>query len=235
MVANSALSSMNASPMGARGTFFVQLMNGGCWPLLIASAIRRTTSQLEVAHAGSITTVLPVAALIAACTAGLARAAAGTNAGLAVAFNTPMSSPLNPGAPAMSWSIMALKRVWKSATVVRPGVTPADGPNIPLTAGSRTSLLPIQTVTNVGCASRARWTCVLPPRMSCGSGVATVVGDSAVGSATAAKGTATLLRTSVTDAGLRRAQMLGFGTPPTKAPVTKFATGTGQPGRLIDG
>src|SRR5579871_4182011 len=100
----------------------------------------------------------------------------------------------------------------------------------PDSAAGSTSLLPIQTLTNVGLASSARCTCVLPPRMNVVSALSSgVVGE--VGSIAAAPGTATLLSTDVMLAGLRRLH-IGALAPPSVAPVVKFTIGGGHPGKL---
>src|SRR5436190_6258244 len=86
--------------------------------------------------------------------------------------------------------------------------------------------------TKVGRASRARWTCVLPPRMKVVRAFeATVEGE--IGSRTRASGTPTLFRTSVTEAAERRAQG-GAAAPPTRAWVWKLLTGAGHPGVTRD-
>src|SRR6185437_8257422 len=107
----------------------------------------------------------------------------------------------------------------------------------PVSAGSRMSLLPTQTVANVGCASSARSTIVLPPRISSDRGLA--FGPTwAVGSAVAIPGTATLLRTAVTELGLRSAQVLlvdaGAPLSVTRVCARKLLTGGGQPGMASD-
>src|SRR5436853_4419900 len=79
----------------------------------------------------------------------------------------------------------------------------------PLTAGPSTSLLPIQIETNVGWASRAFWTCVLPPRTSVVSVFEALV-DAVIGSSDVAPGTATLLRMSLPP-GARNAHVAAGG------------------------
>src|SRR5579859_1423990 len=98
------------------------------------------------------------------------------------------------------------------------------------------SLLPIQTLAKVGCATSARWTWLIPPRNN--SVRALAAGPTAAsGSYDVAPGTATLLMISVNRLGLRSKQVaaVGGGAPVgkpvvTSAPVTKFAIGGGQPG-----
>ena len=60
-------------------------------------------------------------------------------------------------------------------------------------AAPSTSLLPIQALTNVGCAARIAWICERAPRMSSVSALAEGVGPACIGSNTVAPGTATLL------------------------------------------
>src|SRR5215213_9268447 len=110
-----------------------------------------------------------------------------------------------------------------------PFDTPGVGVRMPVYAACSTSLAPIQIVTNVGRASRARWTWVFPPRMIVVRAFdATVLGE--IGSSTRASGTPTLFSTSVTDATVRTRQVVGVDPVPTRAWVWKLLTGGGHPG-----
>src|SRR4051812_35837946 len=108
----------------------------------------------------------------------------------------------------------------------------------PLSAGPSTSLLPIQTVANVGFTSIAFCTIVSPPRMSSVKPLA--AGPTAgVGSADAAPGTATLLMIGVTELARRSAHVVGVeaGCPDsvTRAEVRRFVNGGAHPGISSEG
>src|SRR6185312_15513836 len=116
-----------------------------------------------------------------------------------------------------------------AASVVTPGDTPGTESRMPLSAAGRTSLLPIQMLTNVGFASNARCTCVLPPRMNVVSGPPPPVPIGLAGSNEAAPGTATLFSTA-TPATCDRNEHVVDVPPPTRVPSGKLSIGGGQPG-----
>src|SRR6476661_6448383 len=103
---------------------FAQAMTAGCCPLLMAGMIETTLiSDVDPLQLGSITTVLPVARLMAPCAAGVAKSSApvvndGRNWALATPISTP---PLRSGAPVVSWLIMASYAVLNCAGVLTIG------------------------------------------------------------------------------------------------------------------
>ena len=124
-------------------------------------------------------------------------------------------------------------RAWKFATDVILVLSPASGE---LVAAPRTSLLPIQIDTNVGCARSIICACVSPPRMNWVS----VLAFEAVSrllrmSITSAPGTAVLLMNGGGGLGmLRSAHVVGV-PPPTRVCRKTLVYGGGQPGLLRSG
>src|SRR5438034_6069565 len=101
----------------------------------------------------------------------------------------------------IAWAFAALiesTTSWYSAWNVATGVISVESPAlVELRTEPSTSLLPIHTLTNVGCAAAIAWICVRPPSISCVSGLELVPGTNGPlcrMSITSAEGTATLVR-----------------------------------------
>src|SRR4051812_31497740 len=103
-----------------------------------------------------------------------------------------------------------------------PGDTPATGVRNPLRPATSTSLLPIHTDANVGCARSAACTWLRPRRISPVSVFDATVPAGDVGSSTRAPGTATLVSTSLVSV-LKVRPEQASGVVPVGTPVVTSA------------
>src|SRR5215208_2729683 len=207
----SAALRMNRSPSWAWGGiggkpggnwgFGSQLMMGGYAPAFICSTITAETSAGDPAQFGCTNTVRfafgasTAASRLALKSASVSSALAGKNRGAFGTSTTPTSTPPRTVGSAANVSTAAPMYLVMVSGGMIPGDAPGTVVNTPTVAGANTSLLPIQRLTKVGSASRARPICVLPPRMNVCNGLFSPVGVGGVRemSHANASGTATSL------------------------------------------
>src|ERR1044072_3658397 len=151
--------------------------------------------------------------------------------GTLMTFTTPMITPFTLGSAFVSESTSLSVAVLNAACEVMPARRDVRFGGLPETAKPSTSLLPSQMLTNVGLASIARSSCVLPPRMNCVSAPQQLVRGS-VASAILAPGTPRLLRMSTELARRPHAVVERRGVPATTAANEPNIGGHPAPPRL---